>query len=503
MCAWSPFLGARGASHFCLVAAAPLAFFLSWLDRAWSRGRRRDALAAGAAVAWAFYCDPYYAVYTAMLLALYVTGRFVTCEQVGRTPHTRRAVRIIDVTSAAILVTAAGLALAARTLYTPMLVAAVLLLLRVALQWRLRISTPVMPPGALGLAITMVISAAVLLAPELHALTLMAASDKLVSVPVLWRSSAPGVDLLAFLIPNPTHPLAPSFVRNWLTNQPGGFDENVASLSYVAIAVLVVAWRRADFRLPGLWLAMTVGFASIAVGPFLKVAGARTFFPTPWSIGRYVPIVGEARMPQRFSVVVFLGLTVLFAAALVAIGRRWPARRRAALTIVGVALAAELWPVPRQLSAADVPGVFRVVARDDRPLRVLEIPFGLRDGLSSLGNFGASSQFYQTLHAKDLIGGYVSRIDDRTKRAYREEPVTHTLIAFGDERVPSTELLAAATSAGPAFIDRTSLVYVVIDGARVTPAEREFAVAALGLERIDAPEETGTRELYGTRLARR
>jgi hypothetical protein len=348
----------------------------------------------------------------------------------------------------------------------------------------------------------MVASAAVLLAPELHALALLTTHDQLVSVPVLWRSSAPGVDALAFLIPNPNHAIAPSFVRSWLAGQPGGFDENVASLSYVAIVVLVAACRRAGFRPAGMWLAVTVGFASVAVGPFLRVAGARTFFPTPWALGRYLPIIGEARMPQRFSVLVFLGLTVLFAGALVAIGRRWPARRRAVLAVVGVALAVELWPAPRPMFAADVPGVFRVVASDARPLRILELPFGIRDGLSSLGNFSASSQFYQTLHAKDLVGGYVSRLDEHTKRAYREEPVTRALIEFAEERVPSAELLAVATGAGPAFIDRTRLGYVVIDRGRVTPAEREFAIATLDLERVDAPAETGARELYVTRLAR-
>jgi hypothetical protein len=36
----------------------------------------------------------------------------------------------------------------------------------------------------------------------------------------------------------------------------------------------------------------------------------------------------------------------------------------------------------------------------------------------------------------------------------------------------------------------------------VTLAEREFAIAALGLERLEAPDETGPRELYSTRLAR-
>jgi hypothetical protein len=479
-----------------------LPFFLYWLDRAWSHGRGRDAAAAGATVAWALYCDPYYAVYTAMLFGIYVADRFVACERIEGTSRTRRAVGIIDGMVVVILVAAAGLAIGGRTLYTPMFILAVLLVVRLALRCRVHLSSPTVPPRAVRLAITIVASAAILLAPEFHALSVMAASDQLVSVPVLWRSSAPGVDALAFLIPNPNHVLTPSFVRSWLSGQPGGFDENVASLSYVAIVVLAVAWRRAAFTPASMWLAVTFGFASIAVGPFLKVAGARTFFPTPWALGRYLPVIGEARMPQRFSVLVFLGLTVLFAAALVAISQRWPARRRPVLAVVGIALAIELWPAPRPMFAADVPGVFRVVRSDPRPLRVLELPFGIRDGLSSLGDFGASSQFYQTLHTKDLVGGYLSRIDERTKRAYRDEPVTGALIEFGEQRIPSAELLAAATGAGSRFIDRIQLGYVVIDGVRVTPAEREFAVAALGLERVETPGELGARELYVTRLAR-
>ena len=245
-----------------------------------------------------------------------------------------------------------------------------------------------------------------------------------------------------------------------------------------------------------MWLAVTLGFASIALGPFLKVAGARTFFPTPWALLRYVPVVGEARMPQRFSILVFLGLTVLFAGALVALGRRWPDRRRALMAAVGIALAIELWPAPRPLFAADVPGVFHAVAADPRPIRILELPFGIRDGLSSLGNFGAFSQFFQTLHGKGLVGGYLSRIDERTKRVYMEEPVTRVFLEFAEERTPSAELLTTAAGRAPAFVDRTGLGYVVIDRARVTAAEREFAIAALGLEHVEMPAETGTRELF-------
>jgi hypothetical protein len=266
--------------------------------------------------------------------------------------------------------------------------------------------------------------------------------------------------------------------------------------------VLAVAWRYARFRPSGLWITVTIGFASLAIGPFLRVGGVRTFFPGPWALIRYLPVVGEARMPQRFSVLVFLGLTVLFAAALVAIGRRWPDRRREIVAAAGVALALELWPAPRQLWSADVPGVFRVVAQDVRRLRVLELPFGVRDGLSSLGDFSASSQFFQTLHTHDLIGGYLSRVSDVTKRVYLEEPLTRTLMDLAEGRTPLADQLAAASASAPAFIDRTALGYVVIDRIRVSQAEREFATSALDLTRVDAPEETGPRELYVTRLGR-
>ena len=511
MFAWAPFLVARGDSHFSLAAAAPLPFFVYWLDRAWTEGRTRSASAAGAAMAWAFYCDPYYAVYCAMLGAIYLSSHFVAWTWVAVTPRARRVIRGLDTAIAVILavsiavylmeggsITIGRLTIAMRTLYTPMLVAAVLLAGRIIVRTRLRLLRPTVPPRPVALAATLAATAAVLLGPELQALAVMTAGDQLVRVPVLWRSSAPGVDALAFLIPNPNHVLSPSFLHEWLAGQPGGFDENVVSLSYVAIVAMAVAWRYARFRPSGLWLAVTIGFASLAIGPFLRVGGVRTFFPGPWAVVRYLPIVGEARMPQRFGVVVFLGLTMLFAAALVAIGQRWPARRRAIVAVTGVTLALELLPLPRQLWSAEVPGVFHVIAQDTRHVRVLELPFGVRDGLSSLGDFSASSQFYQTRHAHDLIGGYLSRVSDSTKRAYLDEPLTRALMDFAEGRTPSPDLIAAAGRSAPGFIDRTALRYVVIDRIRVSAAEREFAISALGLTRVDAPMELGPRELYVT-----
>ncbi|HVZ20765.1 MAG TPA: hypothetical protein VG871_06870, partial [Vicinamibacterales bacterium] len=96
MFACSPFLVARGASHFSLAAAAPLPFFLYFLDRAWRNTRVRDALAAGAAIGWAAFSDPYYGIYCAMLAALYVAAHVLIVSPTRARPQTRHGVALVD-----------------------------------------------------------------------------------------------------------------------------------------------------------------------------------------------------------------------------------------------------------------------------------------------------------------------------------------------------------------------------------------------------------------------
>ena len=67
--AFSPVLMARSTAHFSLVAAAPLPVMLLIMVNGEGKGRARDAMALGATLAWAAFCDIYYAVYGALLIA--------------------------------------------------------------------------------------------------------------------------------------------------------------------------------------------------------------------------------------------------------------------------------------------------------------------------------------------------------------------------------------------------------------------------------------------------
>jgi len=81
---FSPALIARSTAHFSLVQAAPLPIFLLLLRRLERRGLARDAFLAGVTVAWAYTCDPYYAVYAVLLGGCYYA--FKSIRVISREP---------------------------------------------------------------------------------------------------------------------------------------------------------------------------------------------------------------------------------------------------------------------------------------------------------------------------------------------------------------------------------------------------------------------------------
>jgi hypothetical protein len=372
------------------------------------------------------------------------------------------------------------------TLYTPVLVLTMLVVVRAWLAVRVAIAmrpveriAPRIRAGAAAVA-----AAVVLLSPALYTLAARSMAGRMVTAPVRWRSSAPGVDLVDFVLPNPNHPLTPRAIREFLERQPGHAGENVASLPLVVLAVIVIAWRIARFRPDRTWVVVTLAFASFTVGPFLRVAGVETLVPTPWTFLRYVPVLGEARMPSRFSVMVLLGVTAIFASALAALGRQMPQTRRRMLAIVAALVVFELTALPRPLFSAAVPSVYRTIAADPRDVSVLDLPFGLRDGLVTYGAFTPASQFYQTVHGKPIIGGYLSRISAIKLTFYRTDPFLRALLDLSEGQTIAPSERAAAIAAAPAFLASSHLGYVVIDTAHTSAPLQSLAIDALGLTTV-------------------
>jgi hypothetical protein len=486
---FSPFMSARGAEHFSLTLAAPLPIFGWLMYRMYSQPTMGLACAAGATVAWAFLCDVYYAVYCLLwagFMACYTMVTVETRPAMVRRIWPRALVNLAIVCLAGLVlgillrgggqVEVAGISVSFTRLYTPVLMLTLMVVVRawmaVAVRPNLARALPLLshaPTAAVGLLVCVAI-----LSPLLSATASSFGQRNWLNPQIWWRNSTPGVDLLAFFAPNPLHPWFGSLSFAWLSALPGGFNENVASVPWVALVTIVGAVLWAGFRPLKGWVAFTVFFACIALGPFIAIAGQLTYMPTPWALLRYMPIIGAARTPTRLTILVMLGVSMLLVMAVQHLTSR-TRHPRLVVAAIGALLLFELLPTPRTLYSAEIPAVYRIVAADPRPVRVLSLPFGLRDGVSSRGRYSSSSQFYQTFHEKRLVGGYISRLPGGSIERYRRNPSLRVLLRLSEGTPVEPALYEQALQRADHNLHRLQVGYVVIDTSQCSPELIAFA----------------------------
>ncbi len=495
---FAPFMSARAMEHFSLIQTAPLPIFALLFERVHAQPTRRMAAVTGVTVACAFLCDPYYAVYC-LLIGLFAIGYSAVVVQRGvmpARPYLGRA--ILDVALFCLAGLIAGMILrgggrfeffgvrvSMTRLYTPVLIFTILAVARLwlAIQSRVSLVFPTMLPPARTIA-TASVACLVLLTPVLSALVGAAGESQWRNPRVLWRSSPDGLDLLTLFVPNPLHPWFGRFFVDGVGAMPGGFVENVGSIPWALIVVLVIAVAKGH-RLSKYWLAFTAFFGLLTLGPFIHIAGQMTYVPTPWALLRYLPVIGAARTPTRIVALVLLGLAMLLAIALRDLRQR--VRRPVAVTaIVAAALLFEMAPAPRALHSAATPSINEIIAADPRPVRVMNLPFGLRDGLSSHGNTNAFGQYNQTFHEKQLVGGYISRLRSRDVAAYRRRRVTRALLQLSEGRQLTAEQRQAAIDRAHDVMPELNIGYVVVDTRAASDDLIDFARTAFGLTRVAA-----------------
>jgi hypothetical protein len=520
----SPVFTARASEHFSLITAAPLPLFVWALLQALATKRFRHAALVGVLVAVATYSDAYYGIYCAMTGVFFVLWSFFRAARHEPRPPQPLLTRALNVCIATVALVMAwrgitgstaipvgNIRIGVQTLYTPAFVLTVLAMARIWLRWRPRFELHdpngelrvLVVRGAFAIAVCLA-----LLTPLIAGIGYRYFEDRMPETEVHWRSSAPGVDLLAYLVPNPVHPWFGGTTRSWFATDVG-FPEFVASFSLVGLAV--IATGGALGALPRGWVAFTGVFVVLSLGPFLHVAGLNTYVPGPWAVLRYVPIIGMARSPSRFTVLVMLGLSILFAFALREILRRAAAlptiaqltragfgasrhslgegekvgARAISGSVIAVALAMELIPAPRVLYSAEVPEVYKLItATDDEAGRVLELPTGVRDGIRSIGRINAAGQYFQTRHHRPIVGGYVSRVSRWRMRESGRAPVLGAILALSEGRTPPDNLVARARENRESFLRRTCVRFVIVDKRRASAELNSFALDVLNLKLV-------------------
>jgi hypothetical protein len=373
-----------------------------------------------------------------------------------------------------------------QTLYTPVFALTLLVLARTWLVLRPAVRFVLPAPDAkrlLWLGAVAIGVCLIVVLPQLAGIARAYLQDRLPGTEVYWRSSPRGLDVLAYLVPNPNHPWFGDATHAWfMPPRPDAYPEFVGSLSIVALVMVVLAGTHA---LPRFWIALTAFFALLSLGPFVHIGGINTYVPGPWAILRFVPVIGMARSPTRFAVIAALGLAVLLGFSLQALLRNGRRERRLLVGVAAALLSFELLPVPRPLFSAAVPEAYaQPQVTSDETGALMDLPIGIRDGTSSLGDFTTASQYYQTLHRRPLVGGYLSRISNWQKEETLRSPMLRALFELSEKQMPTRELLEEARASRDSFLQRACVRLVMLDRHRASDALREFAVSALGLTPI-------------------
>ena len=411
----------------------------------------------------------------------------------------------------------AGATISVRTIQNPLLVLWLLGCAWLLTQWRIglrfeRASPEAFWRSAQALMITVATFALVSL-PLIAQAFRLALSGRYVSQTYFWRSAPRGVDALAPVAGNPFHPLYGHAVSAFYGNLGLDRIEAVGWVGIVPVFVLLTGrgqWFDGDEARR--WKAVLLVFVIWALGPFLTVAGFDMGLPLPQALARFVPLVDNARMPGRAMVCVYLALGVLMALRMAgmaglkasttteeqyvvptfrsaitfgsALGR--PAVQWALLLL----LAFDYLHAPIPLTALDRPAVYEQLATIADNGAVIEVPFGIGDGLST----GRGSQdrrllYNATIHGHPVVGGYIGRMPPNVAQAYETMPVVGNLLRLSNDEEAIEE---DAPSSLP-------FRYLVLDTSTASPELIDYVRSALDIDLISSG---GSKQLYAVQGAK-
>lgn len=175
----------------------------------------------------------------------------------------------------------------------------------------------------------------------------------------------------------------------------------------------------------------SLGFLVLTLGPFLHIAsrwwiqlenGIRLVFPLPFVILHYLPFLGNIRAPGRL-IIGFIFLAYIVSAHIISIFLKDKSNRFKTTFFILILVLIIVDQRPMKVTSipyeAKQNDIYKIIGKDKEKSSLLEIPFGLRDGLTYFGDFNAVGlTFQEPTHNKLIIGGYAGRIPDYIKDYY-------------------------------------------------------------------------------------
>ena len=304
-------------------------------------------------------------------------------------------------------------------------------------------------------------------------------------------------DLMAFFTPTIFHPVFKDLVSPINSQFTGGGIEFTVFAGYTVLLLSVIAiWKIKTKEIKFLALS-TIIFFILCLGPYLTINGVADFsfsgynfkIPLPYVILMHIPVFSIARAPSRWDVLVMLSLAILAGYGLNYIFCK--VRNRHLLKsdkeniifiIISCLILFEFSAVPFPMSSAEVPAFYKQLALETDDYAILEVP----------GFAAADYMYFQTIHGKKLVNGYVSRTPDYVLEFASRAPLISNIISRSDtpimEDITKKEVIKQNRTELISTLSRYNIRYIIIHETYLSYDEFSFASNlvhdALGIEPV-------------------
>ncbi|MFP4460468.1 MAG: hypothetical protein ACLFSQ_12885, partial [Candidatus Zixiibacteriota bacterium] len=249
-------------------------------------------------------------------------------------------------------------------------------------------------------------------------------------------------DPIALIIPHDGH---------FITGAKSDFSpfKFTSSKSYIGIAILFLLVaaliNRKKIKMEPFWLYLAIFFWIMSLGP--SIMGLRIL---PERFLMYLPPFSLFRTPYRYAFPMIFSLAIFISPL---VGKF----RNLAFILIPI-LIIDFFPGNFKLEKLNHQNQLKKIMNEDGS--VINIPFGIRDGLREYCLYSIKSQYLQIYHEKPIIGGYIARLSPVSILNQLSLPIVKPLVINCREREkPSFQFNHTQKLK---FIEKTGLKYVII-----------------------------------------
>ena len=214
-----------------------------------------------------------------------------------------------------------------------------------------------------------------------------------------------------------------------------GPNEQVVFVGYTLMLLLILLFFQKKTSVPTAFWPMTFLCIFFLIISFPKVKWmGHTLFYTPLSWFHLVPFFNHIRNPSRAIMMFYLFLPMVLFVWFEAIQWKRTWVKKSIPIFIALLVIIEFTPKSfANIKKVDIPSHYRAFKDDPEVKTIWHIPTGAIDGFRLEGVFDIRNLQQQMEHQKNLIGGYISRVDEKTFEYFKN----NSILQFANDSLAS------------------------------------------------------------------